>query len=73
MKEKILFFANIRDSWKKRVRRHLINVAGKEDWCTFAKALCGSWESCHGFPYECKGCFDIYFDSKEILQHVLEK
>ena len=68
-----MVFGKIRNVWKKRVIHHLIKNAGKEDWCTFAKALCGSWENCRGFPYECKICFDLYFDFDEILQHVLEQ
>ena len=67
-----MVFAKVRDVWKKRVRRHLINKAGKEDWCVFAKALCKSWNGCHGFPYDCKCCFDDYFNVKLIVQQVLE-
>ncbi|TSA57051.1 hypothetical protein D4R42_02365 [bacterium] len=68
-----MVFAKFREAWKKRVRRHLIEKAGKEDWCIFAKALCGSYNSCIGFPYDCKCCFDYYFNGKEILQQVLEQ
>jgi len=67
-----MVFAKFREAWKKRVRRHLIKKAGKEDWCIFAKALCGSCNSCSGFPYDCKCCFDNYFNAKEIIQQVLE-
>ena len=67
-----MVFAKFREAWQKRVRRHLINKAGKEDWCVFVKALCMSWDSCRGFPYDCKCCFDNYFNIKEIIQQVLE-
>ena len=68
-----MFLGKVRKAWKKRARRHLIKNAGKEDWCAFTKALCGSWEICHGFPYDCKCCFDSYFNVGEILQRVLEQ
>ena len=68
-----MVFAKFREAWKKRVRRHLIEKAGKEDWSIFAKALCGSSNSCSGFPYACKCCFDYYFNGKEILQQVLKQ
>ena len=68
-----MVFEKVRTAWKKRAIRQLIKNAGKEDWCTFVKALCGSWKTCHGFPYDCKCCFDGYFNTKEILQHILEQ
>ena len=68
-----MFFGKIREAWKKRAMRHLIKNAGKEDWCAFAKALCGSWNSCREFPYECKCCFDRYFNVHQILQNALEQ
>jgi hypothetical protein len=68
-----MVFEKIRAAWKKRAIHHLIKNAGKEDWCTFVKALCGSWERCRGFPYDCKCCFDGYFNTAEVLQHILEK
>jgi len=68
-----MVYGKFREAWKRRVRRHLIKKAGKEDWCAFAKALCRSWDGCHGFPYDCKCCFDIYFNAQEILQQVLEQ
>jgi hypothetical protein len=68
-----MIFSKVRENWKKRARRLLIKRAGKEDWCAFAKALCRSWDSCQGFPYDCKGCFDSYFNPKEILQRIIEK
>jgi len=68
-----MVFAKVREVWKKRARRQLINKAGKEDWCIFSKALCGSANSCSGFPYECKCCFDNFFKGKNILQKVLEQ
>lgn len=67
-----MVFRKVREAWKKRARRHLIENAGKDDWCAFAKALCGSWDSCSGFPYNCKSCFDSYFNVNEVLQRVLE-
>ena len=63
----------VREAWKKRAVRNLIKNAGKEDWCIFVKALCNSSESCHGFPYTCKFCFDNYFEQADFLQHLLEK
>lgn len=68
-----MIFGKVREAWKKRARRHLIKNAGKEDWCTFAKALCGSSDNCPGFPYDCKCCFDRYFNTAKILQRVLEQ
>ena len=68
-----MIFAKGMEVWKKRARRQLINKVGKEDWCIFAKALCGSSSSCSGFPYECKCCFDTFFKEKDILQKVLEQ
>jgi hypothetical protein len=66
-----MLFGNVRKAWKKRVARHLIKNAGEEDWRIFAKALCGSSNDCRGFPYECKSCFDSYFDPAKILQRAL--
>jgi hypothetical protein len=68
-----MLFDNVRSAWKKRAIRHLIEAVGKEDWCTFVKALCNSSDICRGFPYECKACFDSYFNPTEILQHALEQ
>jgi hypothetical protein len=56
-----MVLGKIRKAWQKRARRRLIEKVGKEDWCIFVKALCGSSDSCGGFPYECKCCFDNYF------------
>ena len=67
-----MIFSKILDAWKKRVRRHLIKDAGFNDWCIFVKALCGSWESCHGYPYDCKCCFDNFFNVEEILNQLQE-
>ena len=68
-----MFLNKIRQAWKKRVFRHLMKNNDIADWCTFVKALCGSWEDCRGFPYSCKLCFDFYFNVDEILQNVLEQ
>ena len=68
-----MVLGKIREAWKKRVRRHLIKNAGKEDWCVFVKALCMSWDHCRGFPYDCKCCFDTYFNVNEMLQHIFEQ
>jgi len=68
-----MLFGNVRKAWKKRVIRHLIKSVGEEDWCTFARALCSSSDICRGFPYECKSCFDAYFNPAEILQRALEQ
>lgn len=65
-------FGNVRSAWKKRAIRQLIKDAGK-DWCTFARALCNSSDVCRGFPYECKACFDSYFNPTEVLQRALEQ
>ena len=58
---------------ERRVRQHLINKTGKKDWSVFAKALCRSWDCCCGFPYDCKCCFDYYFNVKKILYQVQEQ
>ena len=63
----------IKEAWKKRARKHLVKKAGEKDWCIFTKALCGSWNNCSGFPYDCKKCFDNYFNGKQFLQQILEK
>ena len=68
-----MVLGKIREAWKKRVRRQLIKNAGEKDWCAFAKALCMSWNRCPWFPYDCKSCFDTYFNVNEFLQHVLEQ
>ncbi|MBT8171324.1 hypothetical protein KJN74_00435 [Candidatus Bathyarchaeota archaeon] len=68
-----MVFTKIRKSWKKRARRHLVKKEGEEDWRIFTKALCGSWNKCNGFPYDCKCCFDNYFKDKEFLHQILEK
>ena len=67
-----MIFSKIIEAWKKRARRRLIKDAGSGDWCIFVKALCGSWENCHGYPYECKCCFDNFFNVDEILEHIQE-
>lgn len=67
-----MVFSKVREAWKKRAIRNLIKNAGKNDWCTFVKALCNSSDSCRGFPYSCKCCFDNYFETDDILQRVLE-
>ena len=67
-----MIYDKFREAWKRRVRHHLIKNAGKEDWRVFVKALCMSWDSCREFPYDCKFCFDNYFNAKEIIQQVLE-
>jgi hypothetical protein len=64
---------NVRKAWKKRAIRHLIKNAGEYEWRTFAKALCDSSNLCHGFPVECKSCFDSYYDHDEMLERVLEE
>ena len=66
-------FGKIRNAWKKRAIRHLIQNEGKTEWCVFAKALCNSWNSCRGFPYDCKSCFDSYFNPKDVIQQALEQ
>ncbi len=68
-----MVFGKVKKAWKKRARRNLIKNVGKGDWCAFAKALCGSWDSCRGYPYDCKGCFDSYFKTNEVLQRVLKE
>jgi hypothetical protein len=67
-----MLFEKIRKAWKKRAAQHLIRNAGREDWCAFAKALCGSSHSCCGFPYECKSCFDTYFDPDEVINRAIK-
>jgi len=56
-----MFLNKIKKAWQKRSRKHLIEKAGKNDWCIFAKALCNSSNTCKGFPYDCLCCFDSYF------------
>ena len=68
-----MILGKVREAWKKRARRILIKNVGKEDWCVFAKALCNSTDSCPGFPYVCKCCFDSYFKPAKILQHGIEE
>jgi hypothetical protein len=68
-----MLFGKVRDAWKKRARKHLVETVGKEDWCAFARALCGSTDNCRGFPYECKSCFDVYFNPVDVLQHALKQ
>ncbi|PVX27422.1 MAG: hypothetical protein CW716_02365 [Candidatus Bathyarchaeum sp.] len=67
-----MLFDKVQKAWKRRANRHLIQQAGKEDWCAFAKALCSSADKCQGFPYECKACFDKYYKSPERLKQFLE-
>ncbi|MFX1514636.1 MAG: hypothetical protein ACFFCQ_18885 [Promethearchaeota archaeon] len=68
-----MVFSRIRENWKKRAKFHLIRNAKKKDWCTFAKALCGSWKNCSGFPNKCKCCFDGYFNTAAILERIIEQ
>ena len=65
-----MLFGKVREAWKNRARRHLVYKAGKADWCIFAKALCGSWNICSGYPFDCKCCFDYYFNGKKIRQQI---
>ena len=67
-----MVFGKIRDAWKKRTREHLVKNAGEEEWCTFARALCGSADNCHGFPYQCKACFDTYYNPADVLECALK-
>jgi hypothetical protein len=73
IKQVNMLFDNVRNAWKKRAARELIKKAGLGDWCTFAKALCGSSDCCHGFPYLCKSCFDAYFSRIDVIQNCLEQ
>ena len=68
-----MLFGKVRKAWKKRAVRHSIKNAGTKEWCAFAKALCGSSDVCQGFPYECKCCFDFYFNTVNVVQRVLEQ
>ena len=68
-----MIHGKFREAWNRRVRQHLINKAGKEDWCIFVRALCKSWNRCRGFPYDCICCFENSFNVKEIIKQVLEQ
>ena len=68
-----MVLSKVREAWKRRARRSLIKNVGKKDWCVFAKALCNSSDNCRGFPYDCKCCFDSYFNTTEILQRIIEQ
>jgi hypothetical protein len=68
-----MLFGNVRKAWEKRAIKHLIKNAGEEEWRIFVKALCDSWNSCRGFPIECKLCFDSYYNPVERLQRILEQ
>ena len=63
----------VREVWKKRYVQNLIKNAGKEDWCTFVRALCNSSKNCKEFPFTCMFCLQDYFKPDEILQCILEK
>ena len=71
MKWNFFSLKNFKRVWRRRARKNLIKAVGEKDWCIFVKSLCSSWSSCSGFPFDCKCCFDGYFNPDEFLQHVL--
>lgn len=68
-----MFLNKIKKTWQKRARRHQIQKAGEKDWKTFAKALCNSTKSCHGFPIDCPCCFESYVKATNKLGNIRKK